>query len=189
MFRHWTRLLRGADATTGRQPLALCSRFLYHGRIVGTATSGPAEFRTGEFETVLICIRGLAFVLTHDESYELIPYDALYIPRSSEVRVDADGLGCELLEFAAPVEGEYPLQLIPFQPLQGDSVHDVSILGPNTRTGRLSAGLSLADPGSAIAVAGKCVTDRFVVAVEMPSKRAAIVWAAASLAEASACCG
>ena len=42
------------------------------------------------------------------------PYDSLYVPRDSRVRVEAAAAGCDLVEIAAPVERGYPLQFVPF---------------------------------------------------------------------------
>jgi len=84
-----------------------------YAKIVGTATSGPIEFNTGEFDTGLICIRGRAFLVVQDELYEMTPDDVLYVPRASDVRVDADGIGCELIEVTAPAVSDSPVQFVP----------------------------------------------------------------------------
>lgn len=111
--------------------------------IVGLPGVGPIEFDTGESETALICKRGRAFIITHDESYELGVCDLLYVPRRSDIRVDADGNGCELLEVSAPVNHDYPVrhkllsEALPY----ADSA-EVSMLGGMGETGRLVVGLT-----------------------------------------------
>ena len=92
-----TCVLRRTGGRIGRHlviaPNASPMRRLHYARIVGSATSGPVEFHTAGCEIALVCVKGRAFVVAADELYELAPYDALYIPPGSDVRVDADGEG------------------------------------------------------------------------------------------------
>ena len=149
-----------ANMPAGRHVTASGIRDLHYARIVGTATSGPTEFHTGDCETVLICVRGRAFVIVADESYELAPYDTLYVPRQMDVRVDADGEGCDLVEGGTAVTHDYPVQLVAFEEVARDG-ESIELVGSNVKTGRICAGMRLCDPakhpGSAqieVAIAG-----------------------------------
>src|SRR5580698_4356420 len=88
-------------------------RHLHYGRVILDA-AGKLEFSTGGRETGLVCLRGSAQVRTGVTTHELTPYDAIYIPRDSEVEVLAGAQGCDLAEIAAPVTGKYPLQFVSY---------------------------------------------------------------------------
>ena len=94
-------------------------RYLHYGRIILDG-GHKIEFSTGDRETGLICLRGSAQVCTGSSTYELAPYDAIYIPRDSEVEVAAGAEGCDLAEIAAPVTGDYPLQFVSFAKVRQD---------------------------------------------------------------------
>jgi hypothetical protein len=128
---------------------------LHYARIVGTATSGPIEFQTGGFETVLICVQGRAFVLVADDLYELACYDTLYIPREMDVRVDADGEGCDLVEAAAPVTADYPVQLTDSENACMKGPDTTFLTGTCIKTGRISAGISFAGAGGWMSPLGR----------------------------------
>jgi len=141
----------------GRTPLFLPDlddlEYLHCHCIVGTPGVGPVEFETGEYETALICTRGRAFLTTHDESYELGVCDVLYVPRRSDIRVDADGNGCELLEVSAPVNHDYPVRHTLFaEALSCANGADALLLEGGEESGRLSVGITrgagLSDPPS-----------------------------------------
>jgi 5-deoxy-D-glucuronate isomerase len=57
---------------------------------------------------------GRARAVVAGEAFELTPYDALYIPRDSDIEVAAFSGGCDLAEFSAPVERRYPLQFVSY---------------------------------------------------------------------------
>jgi hypothetical protein len=120
-------------------------------RIVGTATSGPIEFDTGGLETALICVRGRAFVLVADELYEMTPYDALYVPRNSAVRVDADGEGCGLIEVGAPARQDYPVQFLSYGETGGHGADGgaIVLIGDKVKAGRIFAGIAFPGAGPA----------------------------------------
>src|SRR5271157_4740647 len=122
-------------------PQATPMRYLHYARIAGTATSGPVEFDTAECEAALICLTGRAFVVAADDLYELTPYDALYVPPGIDVRVDADGVGCDLAEVGAPVEGDYRVQFVPFSEVQAEEETHI-LIGDNVEAGRIAAGVS-----------------------------------------------
>ena len=75
----------------------------------------PLRFSTGGFETGFIALRGRAELQAAGRPFTLAPYDALYVPRDSEVEVRPGREGCDLAEIAAPVERAYPLQFVSWE--------------------------------------------------------------------------
>ena len=60
----------------------------------------------------MICLNGSARVSANGESFELVQYDAVYVPRDSQITVEAGGdAGCDLAEVSAPVAKRYPTKL------------------------------------------------------------------------------
>src|SRR5215210_5653520 len=74
---------------TGRRnavtPGQTAARFLHYGRITLGPNSPPEVFPNNDHETGLICLKGKATVKTGGETYELEQYDAVYVPRDSEI--------------------------------------------------------------------------------------------------------
>jgi 5-deoxy-glucuronate isomerase len=134
-------------------------RLLHYGRIVLAAGDKPVQFSTGTLETGLLCLGGRARVRIADKEFGLSPYDGLYVPRDNTVEVSVEGERCDLAEIAAPVEGRYPLQHIPFAELQKNSSlcfktggpsfeRTVNIVfGKNVEAGRIMAGVTFSAPG------------------------------------------
>jgi 5-deoxy-glucuronate isomerase len=157
-------VVRNTDAHKGRTltvtPEATAARHLYYGRIILEAGDQPIKFATGEHETSLICLKGQATVKVGENSFELGRYDALYIPRDSDVEVAALSEGCDLAEISAPVAKQYPLQMVAFADVQRDpALHfktggqgaerELNILiGKNVEAGRLLAGVTFSKPGN-----------------------------------------
>ncbi|HEX8153171.1 MAG TPA: 5-deoxy-glucuronate isomerase [Thermoanaerobaculia bacterium] len=136
------------------RPGATAARHLHYGRIV--LSSEPLTFSTEERETALICLKGNARV----NGYDLALYDALYLPRDTEVTVTPGNDGCDLAEVAAPVDHQYPVQYVRFADVQNDpglhfetggesSKRDLNILiGKNVEAGRILAGVTFSKPGN-----------------------------------------
>ena len=95
------------------------------------------------------------------ESYALTPYDALYIPAPHDLRRRARGrLGATSPSCRRRSLGDYPVQYVPFEAVQKDpglhfraggpaSARELNILiGKNTQTGRILAGVTFSDPGN-----------------------------------------
>ena len=158
---------RGTHKQKGRTqwlaPGTAAVRYLPYGRIILDA-GGKMEFSTGERETGLICLRGRAEVRAashnHPSTFELTPYDALYIPRDSEAQVLAGAGGCDLAEISAPVTGSYPLQFVSYAKVRQDpalhfmaggesTTRDLNIvIGKNVEAGRIVAGVTFSQPGN-----------------------------------------
>jgi 5-deoxy-glucuronate isomerase len=147
-----TCIVRATDKHRGRhvsvKPGTTAARHLHFGRIILDAADAPISFSTGERETGFICLRGKARINEH----ELALYDALYLPRDSDVKISG---GCDVAEIAAPVSRRYPAQLVRFADVQKDSAlhfhtggpsaeRDVNIvIGKNVDAGRILAGVTL----------------------------------------------
>ena len=86
-------------------------------------------------------------------------YDAIYIPRNSDIEV-ACAATCDLAEVSAPVDHDYPLQFVPYADVErdpglhfpaGDEGYSrvVNILiGKNVQAGRIVAGVTFSKPGN-----------------------------------------
>jgi 5-deoxy-glucuronate isomerase len=152
-----TCVVRDTGSRRGRhisvQPGTTAARHLHFGRIVLAGADAPITFSTGDRETAFICLKGRAKI----NEYDLVPYDALYVPRDSEVKVSGE---CDIAELAAPVSNRYPVQLVRFADVQKDSTlhfhtggaaseRDVNIvIGKNVKAGRILAGVTFSRPGN-----------------------------------------
>ena len=157
-------VVRNTNAMRGRtrsvSPGKTAARHLHYGRIILEASDEPVSFSTGEHETSLICLKGMATVNVEGKSFELGQYDSLYIPRDTSVDVGAGVAGCDLAEVSAPVTNRYPVQFVRFADVQRDGTlhfkagsttteREVNILiGKNVEAGRLLAGVTFSKPGN-----------------------------------------
>jgi 5-deoxy-glucuronate isomerase len=157
-------VVRATHSKKGRTrsvaPGETAARHLHYGRIILEASDEAIRFSTGEHETSLIGLKGKAKVSVGDAQFELGQYDALYIPRDSEVEVSVSSEGCDLAEMSARVANHYPLQFVSFAEVQsnpglhfkaGDpsSERELNILiGKNVEAGKLLAGVTFSKPGN-----------------------------------------
>src|SRR5262245_23147840 len=79
-------------------PGATAARYLHYGRITLEAGDAAVNFNNYNYETGLVCLNGIAKVSAGGESFELLRYDALYIPRDSKIEVQTGNEGCDLAE-------------------------------------------------------------------------------------------
>lgn len=158
-----TCFIRGTHRENGRtlalSPENSASRNLFYGRIRIAAGDDAIEFNNATHETGLICLNGSAIVSTNDAEFSLNRYDALYVPRDSDVSVSTVD-GCDLAEISSPVENRYPLQFVSFDEIQKDpALHfvvtkppterDLNILlGKNVEAGRIMAGVTFSSDGN-----------------------------------------
>ena len=158
-----TCFIKGTHKAKGRtrqlSPDNSATRNLYYGRIRIDAGDAPIEFSTADHETGFICLNGSATVATGEASFQLNRYDALYIPRDSDVTVSSDE-GCDLAEISSPVENHYPLQFVEFQEVRKDpALHFIAgkppterdlniLLGKNIEAGRIMAGVTFSSEGN-----------------------------------------
>ena len=136
------------------KPGTTAARHLHYGRIV--LEDEPITFSTEDRETAFICLKGSATV----DGETLNPYDALYVPRDTEVTIAPGPDGCDLAEVAAPVEHQYPRQIVRFADVQNDpALHfDTGgasaqrtlnvLIGKNVQAGRILAGVTFSKPGN-----------------------------------------
>lgn len=151
---------------------------LHYGRIrlhaATEPTGGTLAFETGARETGLMCMKGACRVRVRlagaggrawDEELSLNQHDAVYVPRGSavEVRAGAEvapGELVDLVEVAAEVSGEYPLQVVRYSEVEktpslkfsaggeGSRRHLNVVLGGNVQAGRIVAGFTRSEPGN-----------------------------------------
>ncbi len=155
---------RGTHLRKGRSlaldPATSASRHLRYGRVILAGGDAPITFATGGLETGFIALGGRAELRTGGLGFTLAPYDALYVPRDSQVEVRPGDAGCDLAEIAAPVERAYPLQFVAWNDVQKDpGLHFKAgapptertlnvLLGKNVEAGRLIAGVTFPAPGN-----------------------------------------
>jgi len=132
---------------------------LHYGRIRLEGAEPGAAFDTGGRETALLCMRGRCVVNVSGTDHALDTYDAIYVPRGSKVLVTTDS-EVDLVECAAEVSGDYPLQVVRYSDVQQDPAlkfraggpatsRDLNIIiGNNVRAGRLLAGFTRSVPGN-----------------------------------------
>ncbi|MFB3854839.1 MAG: 5-deoxy-glucuronate isomerase [Vicinamibacterales bacterium] len=139
-------------------PANSAAEFLSYGRIILDHDVPEVAFDTGGEEVGLICLHGSAEVTVDDRSFPLGRYDAVYIPRDTNVTVRTGGQA-DIAECRAPVDGRYPLQYVPYANVVEDpGLHFKTggpantrtlniLLGKNIEAGRLVAGVTTSEPG------------------------------------------
>lgn len=158
-----TCVVKGTHKINGRTnsvaPGTTASRNLFYGRIILEAGDAAIEFENGTHETGLVCLNGAGSVTTGGQTFAMDRYDALYVPRDSQIAVASDG-AFDLAEISAPVEKQYPLQFVAFQEIRKDpalhftagkqpSERDLNILfGKNIEAGRIMAGVTFSSEGN-----------------------------------------
>ena len=155
-------VFRGTASAPGRTlavtPDNSAMRHLSYGRIVLGRACRAVEFDNPGRETALLVLRGKVRVRIGDRSEALGPYDAVYVPRDSQIQVSTDA-DADVLECSAEVSGEYPLQLVRYEDVRQDpalcfttgssaTTRQLNIvIGKNVRAGRLVAGFTRSEPG------------------------------------------
>ncbi len=151
---------RHKGRTRSLDPKTSAARQLHFGRVILDGDGHSLSFATDGLETGFVGLRGRAEVRTGGRSFTLAPYDALYLPRGSQVEVRPGPEGCDLAEIAAPVERVYPLQYVAWQDVQKDpGLHWTAgspptertlniLLGKNVEAGRIIAGVTFPAPGN-----------------------------------------
>jgi 5-deoxy-glucuronate isomerase len=157
-------VIRRTHAKHGRtrwlSPGSAAVTHLHYGRIILDGSDAPVQFSNETHEAGFICLKGHARVDVSGGSFELTPYDALYVPRDSDIEVTSLSEGCDLAEFSAAVEHRYPLQFVShaearrdsglhFNPGEPGFQRDLTILiGKNVEAGRIVAGVTFSAPGN-----------------------------------------
>ena len=135
-------------------------RHLHYGRIIMGPGDHPLAVDPAGHETGLIAVSGSARVTAAGCVYEMVPYDALYLPPRTSFEVAPGSTGVDLVEISAPVEGHYPVQFVRFADVQQDpglhfrtggpnAAREVNLLlAKNVTAGRIMAGITFSDPGN-----------------------------------------
>ncbi|HKQ53637.1 MAG TPA: 5-deoxy-glucuronate isomerase [Pyrinomonadaceae bacterium] len=155
-------LFRGTNRHRGRRvavtPQNSLMKHLHYGRIVLDQETPRVAFGTGALETGLICLAGECTIVAAGAAHEIGRYDSIYLPRDTDVEVSTES-SVDLVECAAEVEGNYPLQVVRYDDVERDgslkfktggpaTTRTVNItLGKNVEAGRILAGFTTSEPG------------------------------------------
>jgi len=157
-------VFRKTDAYTGRHisvtPNNSTNQHLSYGRIRLTSENPSISFANGREETGFLVLSGEAAVTVAEKEFHLAKYDALYIPRDSQISVRTKGT-VDIAEFSAPVENKYPVQYVNFEEMckdpglkfdagqgTGAGRHLHMSCAKNVEAGRLVFGWTYSDPGN-----------------------------------------
>jgi 5-deoxy-glucuronate isomerase len=151
----------GRGRRTAVAPGTTASRYLHYGRITLAPDDAIEKFNSEDHEVGLICLKGSANVKAGGETFKLELYDALYVPRGSEIEVEPDAsTGCDLAEVSAPVERTYPMKFVSYKEVRANpklhliagkppAERDLNVLiGANVEAGRIMAGVTFSTPGN-----------------------------------------
>jgi 5-deoxy-glucuronate isomerase len=156
-------IFSGTTAHQGRKisvfPGNSALRHLHYGRVLLDGVVPQVAFETAGRETALLCMHGSCNVSVDGVSHTIHQYDAIYVPRGSTVEVTADS-SVDLVECAAEVTGDYPLQLVPYEQVKqnpaqkftaggASTSRDLNIvIGDNVNAGRILMGFTKSQPGN-----------------------------------------
>ena len=156
-------VFRRTNSHKGRRvfitPANSTMKHLCYARIILDKSTPSVEFDNGKQETGLICLSGEVDVVVGAERFKLGERDSVYIPRSSNIRLETTG-SADIAEFSADVDHKYPLQIVRYADVKNDkalhftaggaaTTRDLNILiGKNVQAGRLLAGLTISEPGN-----------------------------------------
>ncbi|WP_348267364.1 5-deoxy-glucuronate isomerase [Edaphobacter paludis] len=157
------RLIRGTAELQGRNifihPGNSSMREMSYGRIRLGAELRRVSFTNEGQETGLVCLSGMATVTVGEERFALQAKDSLYVSKGLPVTVETSG-EVDLVECSAGVDGEYPVQFVPYASVRADeklhfvagnesSKREINImLGTNVKAGRLVVGVTSSLPGN-----------------------------------------
>jgi len=149
----------GKGRRTAVRPGATAARFLHYGRITLAAGDPPLQFNSNDHEVGLICLNGKGTVRAEGETFDLDRYDAVYVPRDSEIEVSTTD-GIDLAEVSAPVAKRYPIKFVSYKEVRRNpklhliagkppAERDLNVLiGANVDAGRIMAGVTFSTPGN-----------------------------------------
>jgi 5-deoxy-glucuronate isomerase len=156
-------IFRNTRSHIGRQvavsPENSSTRHLCYGRIILNQSHATESFLTGTRETGLVCLAGEAVLTIGPREIALGRFDAVYIPRDSQVTIETKSM-VDLAEFSADVKGKYPLQVVRYTDVEKDPALNFNTGGPgarrhlnmllakNIQAGRLVAGFTDSEPGN-----------------------------------------
>jgi 5-deoxy-glucuronate isomerase len=136
------------------------NKHLAYGRVILNPATPKVSFSSGGRETGFIVLSGEARILAGGQTFDLVKYDSIYIPRDSLIEVSTHATA-DLAEFSADVANRYPLQIVRFADISKDSTqvftagagtaacrHLHMCLAKNVQAGRLVAGFTWSEPGN-----------------------------------------
>lgn len=157
-------LVRAGPLGSGRNPLVSprnsCMNYLSYGRILLDRNVSEVEINTEEQEFNLIVLRGNVTVSADGESSDLEPYDSVYVPRDSRVRLTVAQGNADLVECSAPVSQASGAQVVRFKELEGRHPLHMKVgqegyirevfqfVGPQVKAFRLLTGMTFGKPGN-----------------------------------------
>jgi 5-deoxy-glucuronate isomerase len=157
------RLIGGTAGVAGRNifitPGNSSMRQMSYGRIRLDGNQSRVSFTNDGQETGLVCLSGAATVTVGEERFEMGLRDSLYISKGLPVTVET-AAEVDLVECSAVVEGEYPVQFVPYASVKAnEKLHFVAgnesskreiniMLGTNVKAGRLVVGVTSSLPGN-----------------------------------------
>ena len=157
-------VFRNTDAHVGRHisvtPRNSTNEHLSYGRIRLNGQKPSVSFTNGKEETGFLVLSGEAVVRAAGRETKIRKYDALYIPRDSQITVSTNG-EVDIAEFSAPVDHQYPLQYVNYEEMSKDpglkfdagqgtgaSRHLNMSCAKNVEAGRIVFGWTYSDPGN-----------------------------------------
>jgi 5-deoxy-glucuronate isomerase len=156
-------VFRKTNAQVGRHisvsPSNSTNKHLSYGRIILNAKTPQVSFSNGVCESGMVCLSGSAEVEAGSEKFRLGQYDAIYIPRGTQIEVRTNSQ-VDIAEFSAQSEQRYPVQFVSYQDVSKNpslrfhtggpgNTRDVNIvIGKNVRAGRLLIGFTFSEPGN-----------------------------------------
>ncbi len=157
-------VFRKTDAHVGRvisvTPKNSTNKHLSYGRIILNHSHPSVSFENGKEETGFLVLSGEATVSVAGKEITLGQYDAIYIPHKSSIKVSTP-TKVDIAEFSAPVDGDYPLQVVRYDDIckdpglkfsagagTGASRHLHMMLAKNVLAGRIVFGFTYSDPGN-----------------------------------------
>lgn len=156
-------VFRGTNKHKGRKiaitPENSSMKHLEYGRIILDSEVPTTEFESETREIGLICLSGECSIDVSGEVNEIRQHDSIYVPRDSAVKISTAS-GVDLAECSAEVDNAYPLQVVRYDDIKGNSSlsfdtggeankRRVNItLGKNIEAGRILAGFTTSEPGN-----------------------------------------
>jgi 5-deoxy-glucuronate isomerase len=156
-------IFRKTNAHAGRTisvtPANSTMKHLCYGRIILNSGTPSVKFSNGAQETGFVCLSGTADVNAGGEKFHLDQYDAIYIPRDTQIEVSTTG-SVDLAEFSSDVDKKYPVQFVSravavkdpalhFVTGGAGNTRDLNIaIGKNVNAGRLLVGFTFSEPGN-----------------------------------------
>jgi 5-deoxy-glucuronate isomerase len=157
------RLIGGTAGLQGRNifihPGNSSMAQMSYGRIRLGKDQLRVEFANEGQETGLVCLSGAATVTVGGERFAMQAQDALYISKGLPVSVETSS-ETDIVECSASVDGEYPVQFVPYDDVRRDEkLHFIAgndssrreidiLLGKNVQAGRLVIGITRSLPGN-----------------------------------------